>query len=331
MKLNLIASVFLILLLASCTGAAPVAGERIPLKVTFSEQLSYAPLLIAKAEGYFEEVGLDVEYVPFERSSEAVALFVSGDVDVYAGSLNAGFLNTIHESGTIKSVADRGHYGPGGCTYQAILVRRDLYEGGAVTGPQDLAGLTISTSTAGPAAFVMSSYLAQGGLTFADVELVDLDVPAEIDAYATGALDASTNPEPNLTRVVDAGDVVVLAAAEDVVGTLQSGIIAFNEQLLTENRDAGVRFLAAYLKAVRQYNEGKTERNLEILAEGTGFSTQELQAFCWPAMRADASIDFAGVENFQQWSIEQGHLDQAITEEQFWDGSLLQDALQLLD
>ncbi len=318
--------------LVSCVGGVPEPLETITLKVTFSEQISYAPLLIAKHEGYFIEQGLEIEYVPFGRASEAVALLISGNIDVYAGTLNTGLLNAIYESGNIKVVADRGHIArESECTYQAIFVRKDLFESGAVTAPVDLKGLTLSASTAGPSAFVLSSYLAQGGLTFNDVTIVDLDVPAEIDSFTNKALDVSIAPEPNLTRLMNSGQVVMLAKAEDIVGTLQSGVIAFSNRLLVDHPDIGIRFMTAYLKAVRQYNEGKTDRNLAILSESTGLSVEDLRSYCWPDIRDDATVDFGGVAPFQQWSIEQGHLDQAVTEEQFWDGSILQEALKLQD
>jgi NitT/TauT family transport system substrate-binding protein len=318
------------ILLSACGSVETIPQEMVTLRMTISEQISYAPIFIAEQEGYFAEFGIQIEYVTFNRSSEALALLVAGEIDIYAGTLNAGFLNSAFESGEIKAVADRGHIEPGACTYQAIFVRKDLLESGAVTGPQDLKGLTFSVSTAGPSAYFLSTYLAQAGLSFEDIRLVDLSVPAEIDALETGALDGGVVPEPNLTYILNSGNAAVLAGAEDVLGVYQSGIIAFNKKLLVDQRDVGARFLAAYLKGIRQYNQGKTEHNLQILAQATGDSLENLHSYCWISLRPDGSIDFSGVEGFQQWSVSQGHLDNPITEEQFWDPGLLADALVLL-
>lgn len=319
------------LLMASCVPTAPDYSDRVSLKVTIGSQFSYAPLFIARDEGYFEEFGLDIEFVEFSGASEATALLVSGDIDVYAGTVNAGFLNTVYQSGDIKAVADRGHLAPGDCSSYAIIIRKDLFESGQVTGPADLKGLLFSGQTAGTGAYFLSTYLAEGGLTFEDIEFTDLSTGAELDAFETGAIDGATKPEPGLTQALNAGNVVVLAQAEDVLVTLQSGVIAFGDQLLTEKRDAGARFLAAYLKGVRQYNEGKTDRNLEILSQATGQDIEALKAFCWMPIHPDGRLDFAAVNGFQEWSVAQGHMDAVLTEDQFRDVLILQDALLLLN
>ena len=107
--------------------------------------------------------------------------------------------------------------------------------------------------------------------------------------------------------------------------------MTFGKHLVVDDREAGARFLAGYLKGVRQYNEGKTERNLQIIAEATGESIDLLKAACWVPVRADGSIVFAGVDPFQQWSIARKQLDKPVTEEQFWDPSFLAEALKLLN
>ncbi len=113
--------------------------------------------------------------------------------------------------------------------------------------------------------------------------------------------------------------------------TYQLSVMVFGKNLLVDNREAGARFLAAYLKGVQQYNEGKTDRNLQIIAEATGESIEMLKAACWVPIREDGSIDFSGVDAFQQWSIEQKQLDKPVTEEQFWDPSFLAAAMKLLN
>ncbi|MCE9645788.1 MAG: ABC transporter substrate-binding protein [Chloroflexi bacterium] len=340
--------ILLALLVAACaaptpTPATPVAVENtavpteatpfemVTLKMNFSNQISYAPILIAEAEGYFSEYGITMEHVPFDKSSKAVALLVSGDLDVFAGAVNVGILNTVAQDENVRVVADRGHIAPeDSCTYQAILVRKDLFESGKVTGPADLVGRTFSLSTGSSSSYIFSTYLAQAGLTLDDINMVDLPTPAELDAYENKSIDGTTAPEPNLTMTLNAGNAVILARSQDVIGTLQSGMVAFGKNLLVDHPDIGVRFLAAYLKGVQKYNEGKTERNIQIIADGTGTDPELLKAACWVSIRMDGMVDFAGVDGFQKWAIDQGLLDAAVTEEQFWDPSMLAQAQKLL-
>jgi len=311
------------------TEAAP--QELITLKMNSSNQISYAPLLIAEDEGYFAEYGIKMEHVPFDKSSQAVALLVSGDLDVFVGAVNVGILNTVYQDENIKVVADRGHIAPGdACTYQAVLIRKDLFESGAITGPADLAGKTFSLSTGSSSSYILSTYLAQAGLTLDDINIVDLPTPAELDAYENKSIDGTTAPEPNLSLTLNAGNAVVLAKSQDIIGSLQTGMVAFGRNLLVDHPDLGVRFLAAYLKGVQKYNEGKTARNIQIIADGTGTDPEILKTSCWVSINMDGAIDFSGVDGFQKWAISQGLLDNPVTEEQFWDPNVLVEAKKLL-
>ena len=55
--------------------------------------------------------------------------------------------------------------------------------------------------------------------------------------------------------------------------------------------------MIAYLKGVRQYNQGKTDRNVEILAKYTEMKPEEVKQSCWIPMRSDGMIDPSRVES----------------------------------
>lgn len=321
-----------VLLINSCTPTKGSSFEAESIKVTLNNSLSYAPLLIAKAENYFQDYGLDVEFVTFDKSSEAVALLITGKIDVYAGTVNAGFLNTIYEEPNIKAVADRGHISPNDeCTYQAILIRKDLFESGEVTTPEDLAGLEFASRDTGIQGYLIDTYLKDTGLSTADLVFNDLPDSVLIDAYQSKTIDGSVATEPVLSFVLSSGEAVILADAQNVVGELQTGVIAFGPNILNDKPELGERFLAAYLKGVKQYNEGKTERNLEIISEATGETIDNLKSGCWPAIREDGLVDFEAINSYQQWSLEKGEIDHLVTEEQFWNPSFLEKAFGLID
>jgi NitT/TauT family transport system substrate-binding protein len=309
----------------------PTQPEMTTLKATISQHTGYAPFFIAAEEGYFKEFGINMDFVTFNKTSEAVALLVAGSIDVYAGPINTGLLNVISKEENIKAVADRGHTQPGECTYQAIVVRKDLFNSGKVTKPADLKGQTASSSAGGPPAYLLSTYLAQAGLTLKDVVLNDLDSSVNIEAFANKTIAINVPPEPDLTLLMNAGNAVILAREEDVLGIYQFSTVVFNQNLLVNNRDAGIRFLAAYLKGVKQYNEGKTERNLEILSKATGETIDLLKEICWGPIRSDGLVDFPSVDGFQKWSIKQGQLENAVTEAKFWDPSFVAAAMKLLN
>jgi NitT/TauT family transport system substrate-binding protein len=326
----------IVILLSACQAADEPQSldevyEMTTVTINDSTQINYSPIYFAQTEGYFAEYGIELEVLTFNRVTEAVPLLVSGDLDVYAGSISAGLINIFGQEPNVKAVADRGKIIQGECTFQALLVRKDLYDSGAVTGPEDLAGLTIASTISATRGFQLSEFLAKANLTFDDVVISDLPLSSSIDAFDNKTLDAIVVPETYLTRLLMNGNTVILSKAEDVIGPYQSSILAFGPRLINEDPELGARFMAAYLKGVQKYNEGKTEENIQAIAQKTGEDIELVNAACWPPMREDGWIDFSYVDPFQQWSFEMDQLDATITEEQFWDPSFLEAGLGLLN
>ena len=333
-KNTFILYVLLIFVLSACGNNSPVnTPETITLKINSSTLTSYAPIFIAESEGYFADAGIQMDYTKFNRTTEAVPLIITGDLDIYAGSLNTGLLNILGQEDNVKVVADRGHVASDdSCAYIGIMFRKDLYDSGEFTRPADLAGRTIAPSKNGPSGYLISLYLARAGLTFDDVTITDLPTSSYIDAMVNGTLDAVSTPELNVSRLLNSGNAVLGVNGATEYGSLQTSVLVFGKNLLVDNREAGIRFLTAYLRGVQQYNEGKTDRNVEIMVENTGESAETLRSACWVTINSDGSIDFdASVSKYQQWNIEQRYLDSPVTEEQFWDPSLLENALARLN
>ena len=228
----------------------------------------------------------------------------------------------------MKVVADKGHIDPESCTYLTILARKDLLESGVLEDASGIKGLRIKTAEAHINGYFLYEVLNQYGLSFEDVEILDIPNPASQQAIEQGDIDMFTGSDPWIARMLSTGLVDFWYNAEDVLPELQLGVIVFGPSLLEDNREAGERFIAAYLKGVEQYNLGKTERNLEIMAEYSGQDKETLIQSCWPPIRTSGWVDFAGVDGFQDFALEMGFLDERITEAQFWDPSFIEVAGQ---
>ena len=328
----LIILVLIVILLSACQKqtADDQPYELTTVTINTSTQINYAPIYFAETEGYFEEYGIQLEGISFARLPEAVPLLVSGQLDVYAGPITTGLLNVFGQEPYVKAVADRGRMAEGSCTFQALLVRKDLYDSGEVRGPADLAGKTIASTTSATKGYQLYYYLALAGLTFDDVNVSDLPQTSYLDAFENKAVDLIITPETFLTRLMMQGNAVILSTAEEGIGPLQSSIIAFGPRLINDDPELGARFMAAYLKGVQKYNEGKTEENLALLVEKTGEALDLLEQACWVPIREDGWIDFDEVDPFQQWSKQMGQLDETITEEQFWDPSFIEEGMDLI-
>ncbi|MCP4400863.1 MAG: ABC transporter substrate-binding protein [bacterium] len=304
--------------------------EPVKLKVLLLPFLSFAPFFIAEEEGYFAEQGLEIEFVTMHRSTEALPLLIQGELDVVGATIDFGLLNAIGRGGTINIVADKGYIASTGCTYQALLARRTLVEAGELEGPAQLAGKRIAVRTKSSAGYYVEKVLSKAHLTFEQVVTKYLPPPVRPEALQQGTIDVVSTAEPWITRILEQGNAVLWIPAEDVVPDFQLAAIMYGPTLLHENSETGQRFMAAYLKAVRQYNQGKTGRNVDILVEYTGLTPELLQQACWPAIHDDGHINFQTVLDLQKWGLEKGLLDTVVPEVQLWDGRFIEYANQTL-
>jgi NitT/TauT family transport system substrate-binding protein len=320
----------LTLLMFACASPPVVPSEQEPVHLTVTTQpvLSFAPYYIAQAEGYFADEGLEVEFVEME-GEEATPLLIQGDLDVIVG-FGVYYLNAIARGAELKVVADKGHIGTTGCSSGAVLVRRELFESGELDSVAELKGRTMQIRPVSIEEYYLEKLLQPAGLTADDLVLTDMPRPAELEAMAQGTIDLFMGSEPWTTRHLQTGNAVLWVPYNDLVPGEQHATIVYGPSLLETNPDAGRRFMVAYLRGVRQYNEGKTKRNLEILAESSGLDEELLQAACWFYIYDDGHVNVQSLLDFQEWAVGKGYLDSVVPEEQFYDPSFIDYANQAL-
>ena len=100
---------------------------------------------------------------------------------------------------------------------------------------------------------------------------------------------------------------------------------------MEDNPEVGLCFVIAYFKGIQQYNQGKTTHNLDIIIKATDLERNFVEEACWPSLRLEGLIATSLLLDFQNWGVERGLLDTSVTEEQFWDSSLAEDANALLN
>jgi NitT/TauT family transport system substrate-binding protein len=302
---------FLIILLLSgviasaCISQAPLVPQvnQTPalttVKIGYTPYVSNGPLFIAKEEGFFAEQGIHVEFEKFQSASAALPALINRDIAVSGGSISPGLINAIAKGAHVRIVADKGRVAPDFCAITAVMVRRDLFENGTVRKVSDLRGRKILASS-GDQSYGLSRALATGNLTTDDVEVVNMDNADSLIAFENGAIDAGTINEPYLTLVLNSGSAVVLISGQDFQPDYPSPLF-YGPAFMDTNPDLGNRFMVAYLKGVRQYNEGKTERNLEILRNYTHLDRDLLKQSCWSPIANDGRVPQQPVREYIDW------------------------------
>ncbi len=330
---NIILTLFTLfaIFFSSCTNSQNTEKELQKIIASNNSNLSNGPLYIAVEEGYFFEEGLNVELYGVSRSAEAIAGMISGDIDVVSVGNGIGLLNTItHEEG-IQVVADRAHLSKNTCTYYGVIIGKEYYESGEVTRPLDLLNYTIRSQSTGVSAFLFSLYLAEENLQLEDLDYTYFPSSSTNEALDKQTIAAATAVEPNLSKAINGGFGVLVAGMEDYVDDYQISVLAYGKKLNIENPELGVSFMKAYLKGVKQYNEGKTPRNLEIISSYIETSEEELMNTCWPSIWEDGHISYDSFLNYQEWSIENGDLDKIVPEEKFWNSYFTEEAYRLIN
>jgi NitT/TauT family transport system substrate-binding protein len=322
------AIVAFVLLLQGCGYSESLQDqlEPVTVKVLVQPYLSYAPFFIAQDEGFFAEQALQVEFVQMSEAIEAVPALTQGTLDVAAGLIWPSHLNAMARGAHIRIVADKGHIGRRDCSYTSIMVRPALVETGELEDPARLKNRRIVLNPASFTGYYLDTLLDGAGLSLEDIEIADVPVPARPEALENGAVDGVIVSEPWVTRILQGGQGVIWMPAQQVIPDSQVGSIFYGPSLLDSDSDVGERFMIAYLKAIRQYNRGKTERNLEIMAEYTKLDQELLMQACWPALHDDGRINTQAVLDFQGWAVSRNLLDTSVSEEQFWEPSFIEHA-----
>lgn len=327
----ILAGALLVMALTACAPADEPARDRVaepPMRVELGLKpfLYNAPIYIALGEGFFAEEGLDVRVHMISGHAATSLLMVDhGEIDVMIGGVFLGLFNAIDEGSAVRMVADVAYFAPDACSPWALVAERNLAGSGRLRSPASLRGLRIDMNPNITEGYFVETYLRRGGLSLGDIEIAEVPLAARQEAMNRASIDMTAISEPWLSRILADGHVVHVNANEVVPG-LEFGTLIFGRSLLTERREAGSRFVSAYLRGVQRYREGKTPRNVELLTESTQLSAEELGRACWPTVRSDGSIETAPLQEFQRWGFEKGLIDRVLDPAEYIDPSFLAEA-----
>jgi len=321
----------LALLIAACSGGdggpQPTADHVTAVVLPF---LTLMPFHVAAEEGYFAEQNLDVEFVQLGRSREVMTALARGEVDVSGGLVTTTELALVARGAQIRMVSSLGRLAADHCAHAAFLTRREHLESGALQDRDRIRGLRFDVDLLSPYGYVTDELVRPFDLTVDDLDIVDLPPPAALAAIFDGAIDVTIMSEPWVSRTLESEDLVIWERAGEVVPDYVLTMLMYGPTML-DRPEVGERFAVAMLKAVRQFNRGKTPRNLEIVERATGLSAELVAAACWAQIRDDARIDPSGLRGYQEWNVAQGFLERVLSDDELFDHRFIDHANAVLD
>jgi len=310
--------ILFLILVAGCISQRSVAPDLTTVKVAYQPTSSNGPLYIAQEEGFFARQGIDMELVKTESTFASIPLLVSGDIAVTGGPASIAFMNAADGGAHIRLVADKGRVKPEECTPYALMVRRDLYDAGTIRNVSGLKGKKVVSIA--DKDYDLSRAIALGNLTYDDIDIVVMDFPSTVMAFQNGAADAGILSEPYITQAVAGGSAVVLVPAEEFIPGWGLSLF-YGPEILDKDPELGKQFMVAYLQGVRQYNEGKTARNIAVISSYTGLDPDLVNQSCWYPIADDGMVSEAPLRDYIEWMYMNGKISRRMEADRLLDMS----------
>ncbi|MCA1410957.1 ABC transporter substrate-binding protein [Bradyrhizobium sp. NBAIM20] len=309
------------------------AADRLVIGV--AKLASAGPVFIAIERGYFQEQGFEPSLKYFEAAQPIAVAAASGDIDIGATALTAGFYN-MAAKGVLKIVAAQSHEEPG---YQsnAIIASLKGYDNG-FNSLGALAGKSIGIAAVGSTAhYSLGLFAEKYQIDLKSVRIVPLQtIPNMISAVRGGQVDGTIIPSTAAIPLIKSGEAKLIGYVGDET-PWQIGAVFTSTKTATERRDVVTRFIAAYRKGTKDFFEafdgpsGKTMKGeksdivLAILSKYTGQPTESLKDII-PYVDPDARLDIKDVIKQIRWYQSQGFIPPDVDPQVVFDTSQIVEA-----
>jgi NitT/TauT family transport system substrate-binding protein len=317
----------LLLVLSGCAGIGGPA-QPVTIRTGYIPILIYAPLFVGIERSYFAQEDITLELTPLQSGNEAVVQLAAGNFDVALGGVGAGLFNAAARGVDFTIVAPLHSERPPVVTSLVISAKRT----GEITSVADLKGKKVAVNGIGAGTeYWLAQALAQGGLTFADIQLEGVPFANVPPALESGTLDAAMLAEPITTINVDQGVVAVLS--DDFVDGFTATYVYMGE-LLKQRPEVAKKFLRAYLRAVRDLQgEYMTDEIAAIIEQYTKVPAAVLKRLPRPQYDPNGVVPTGDIDTMQQFFLGRGLLeyDQPLDMRAFIDASIAAEVAAGLD
>ncbi len=256
---------------ASVLGAGAARAQPKLAKVVYG-QGSIDPIFtagyVALKKGYFNDGGLEVEYLNTQSGPRTNQMLAAGQILFGATAATAAPALTIAgKPAALIYGFDRR------MTYANVIVRKDDFDSGKIKSLEDLAGKRIGATQPGSSTWLMAIYLMQQAGIADKVDLRPLgDLATMLGALKTGSVAASMATASMMEQAVREGwGVPIFDATSDAVwnefmhGDVP-GIAAYTLRDTIDNRPEVVQaFVAGLVRAQDLINGSTPEAITELI------------------------------------------------------------------
>lgn len=251
-----------------------------------THSIFYAPQYLADALGYFEDEGLDVEFILTPGADKVTAAVLSGDVEIgFCGSEATIYVYNNGEKDYLINFA--------GLTKKdgSFLVGREQVKNFTV---KDLKGKhVIAGRKSGMPAMTLEYAINQGGLNTSELNFdTSYDFSATSGAFIGGEGDYVALFEPTATNLVKQGYGYIVASVGELGGVVPYTAYNARKSYIEENEDVIEGFSKAINKAL-EYTHNHTAKEVaeKISTYFPDSSINDLETMVQNYMDIDAWFD----------------------------------------
>ena len=298
-----IISATLVLLFVFILIASPALAADSPkkMKIAFCTWAGYAPLFIAKENGYFADQGYDVELVIIEDESTYGAAFVSNSIQGLGQVLDRDIIQ--YDAGAPEQYV---------CTMDASTGGDGLVATAEIQSVDDLAGKTVALDKSATSYFFFLQVLADSNITEDQINIVEMGNDEAGEAFLAGRVDAAVTWEPALSNCSEREGGHILVSSADYPKAIID-VLTVSTKFAEQNPEVFDVLYSCWCQAV-DYLNANFEEGCAIMAVGLDLETEEVMDECAGITFYDAAMN----EAFNDTATEQNVYEIACMAADFW-------------
>ncbi|HWM08181.1 MAG TPA: ABC transporter substrate-binding protein [Solirubrobacteraceae bacterium] len=207
----------------SAAGGGGEGGGEVDMLLSYQESIVWAPLLVGREAGYFEDEGLTVSTEETEGSGFVTQQIIAGNKD-FGWAAADSIVVAASKDPRIRAVT---------CNQAQNIFRIVVLEGSDVASVDDLAGKTLGfTEKGGGEEPLVKSALADAGITD-DVKLLPIGAagPQSKNAIENGTVDAYASSYPDISSLTAGGTAFTDITPDKFSATPGDCLVALDETL----------------------------------------------------------------------------------------------------
>lgn len=258
-KIWKVLSLIIVMLMVATACGGGQESESMEITVALSSPHVWIQPVIAECQGYYDEVGLDVEHVRFTSGRAAMDALIGGQADVATTAISPVIFAAFQEQ-PMAILAENARF-----LNEKITAR----VASGIEEPEDLEGKKIGVTLGSDVHYFLYQYLDYAGLSVEDVDIVNLGPSDMVISLVNGDVDAfaSWRPQPDNAKK-EMGDGAIFLTQPDPPFFESLYLIVGMEELVDANPEAYERFMEAMVMA-DEYAASNPEGTVACVAEAS--------------------------------------------------------------